>query len=68
MSIFQEALTTAFLLIVQLDADLMEIIGLSMRVSLTALLIACVIGLPLGAVMGTRDFPLKMSCVPCLMP
>ena len=59
MSIFQEALTTAFLLIVQLDADLMEIIGLSMRVSLTALLIACVIGLPLGAVMGTSDFPLK---------
>lgn len=59
MSIFQEALTTAFLLIVQLDADLVEIIGLSMRVSLTALLIACVIGLPLGAVMGTRDFPLK---------
>lgn len=59
MSIFQEALTTAFFLIVQLDADLVEIIGLSMRVSLTALLIACVIGLPLGAVMGTRDFPLK---------
>ncbi|MGC6474971.1 MAG: ABC transporter permease [Candidatus Puniceispirillaceae bacterium] len=59
MSIFQEALTTAFLLIVQLDADLMEIIGLSLRVSLTALLIACVIGLPLGAVMGTRDFLLK---------
>lgn len=59
MSIFQEALTTAFLLIVQLDADLMEIIGLSVRVSLTALVIACVIGLPLGAVMGTHDFPLK---------
>lgn len=59
MSIFQEALTTAFLLIVQLDADLVEIIGLSMQVSLTALLIACLIGLPLGAVMGTRDFPLK---------
>ncbi len=56
MSIFQEALTTAFFLIVQLDDDLMEIIGLSMRVSLTALLIACLIGLPFGAVMVRATF------------
>lgn len=33
MSIFQEALSTAFALILQRDADLIEIIGLSMRVS-----------------------------------
>ena len=61
MSIFQEALTTAFFLIVQLDDDLVEIIGLSMQVSLTALLIACLIGLPLGALTGSRDFRFKQS-------
>ena len=61
MSIFREALTTAFFLIVQLDDDLVEIIGLSMQVSLTALLIACLIGLPLGALTGSRDFRFKQS-------
>jgi len=61
MSIFQEALSTAFLLILQRDADLIEIIGLSMQVSLTALFIACVLGLPLGALMGSREFRFKQS-------
>lgn len=59
MSIFTEAITTAFSLIVNVDADLMEIIGLSMKVSLSALLIACLFGLPIGALMGTRDFAFK---------
>ncbi len=36
-------------LLLTADADLIEIIGLSLRVSLTAVLIACLIGLPLGA-------------------
>jgi len=44
------------MLVVSLDADLLEIIGLSLRVSLTALLIACVIGLPLGALVATSRF------------
>ena len=53
MCIFQEALSTAFALILQRDADLVEIIGLSMQVSLTALFVACLLGLPLGALMGS---------------
>ncbi|MGB0310887.1 MAG: hypothetical protein ACPGFY_10075, partial [Candidatus Puniceispirillaceae bacterium] len=61
MSIFQEALSTAFALVLQRDADLIEIIGLSMQVSLTALFIACLLGLPLGALMGSRDFCFKQS-------
>jgi tungstate transport system permease protein len=59
MSIFTEAIATALTLILTADDDLLEIIGLSMRVSLTALVIACLIGLPLGALMGTRDFYFK---------
>ncbi|MEM7045546.1 MAG: ABC transporter permease [Pseudomonadota bacterium] len=44
-------------LVVSLDADLLEIIGLSLRVSLTALAIACLIGFPLGALVAVSRFP-----------
>ncbi len=45
------------MLVVSLDADLMEIIGLSLRVSLSALAIACLIGFPLGALVAVSRFP-----------
>ena len=44
-------------LILAWDPDLVEIIGLSLQVTLTAVAIACVIGLPLGAVVGAFSFP-----------
>ena len=44
-------------LILAWDPDLIEIIGLSLRVTLTAVAVACVIGLPLGAVVGAFSFP-----------
>lgn len=51
-----DALSEAFRLITQFDADLYEILGLSLRVSLVALLIAALLGLPLGTLLATRDF------------
>lgn len=39
------------------DASLLEIIGLSLRVTLTAVALACLIGLPLGALVGAFRFP-----------
>jgi tungstate transport system permease protein len=54
---FGEAVSLAMALVVSLDADLLEIIGLSLQVSLTALLIACAIGLPVGALVATSRFP-----------
>jgi len=57
MQDFGEAFGLAFNLVVSLDPDLMEIIGLSLRVSLSAVIIACLIGLPLGAVIGKARFP-----------
>ena len=42
------ALTTALSLIAALDGDLVEIVGLSLRVSLTAVTLAAAVGLPLG--------------------
>ena len=59
MSFFAEATATAFSLIINANADLLEIIGLSMKVSLSALLIGCILGLPIGALLGTRDFAFK---------
>lgn len=57
MSTLWEALTGSFGLVLTLDPDLMEIIGLSMRVTLTAVFFACLIGLPLGAATAIYRFP-----------
>lgn len=51
------ALGAAGRLIAGFDARLMEIVVLSLRVSLTAVLIACVLGLPLGAAIAVGRFP-----------
>ncbi len=44
-------------LIFSLNNDLMEIIGLSLYVSLTALFLATLVGLPIGALLATKKFP-----------
>ena len=51
------ALGAAFSMIVHLDRDLAEIVGLSLRVSLTAVFLATVIGMPLGAALALFRFP-----------
>ena len=48
---------TAFGLLLAADPVLMQIIGLSLSVTLTAVLIACLIGLPLGAALALARFP-----------
>ncbi|MEI2387655.1 ABC transporter permease [Breoghania sp. JC706] len=57
---FWSSLTSAAGLIVTRDPDLMEIIGLSLQVTLSAVVVSCLIGLPLGAVAGTFRFPGRM--------
>lgn len=56
MQDFAEAFRLAFGLVAAMDADLLEIIGLSLRVSLAAVLIAAVLGMPLGALLATVQF------------
>jgi len=51
------AFATAFALIASGDADLLEIVLLSLRVSLTAVVLACLVGMPLGAAVGALRFP-----------
>ena len=57
MGSFLGVLGEAAGLILAWDPGLSEIIGLSLRVTLTATAIACAIGLPLGAVVGAFSFP-----------
>lgn len=47
---------TAFGLILSRDADLIEIVALSLSVTLSATLLAALIGLPLGALLGAFRF------------
>lgn len=51
-----EAFSLALALVLSGDADLIEIVGLSLRVSLTATFVACAIGLPLGALVAVSRF------------
>ena len=49
--------TTAFQLLITLDADLMAIVARSLQVSLSALALACFVGMPLGAALALHQFP-----------
>ncbi len=56
----------AFRLIVHLDRDLVEIVGLSLRVSLSAVALAALIGLPFGAAVAVLRFPGRGAVVAAL--
>ena len=66
MQEFATAFAEAFHLIATGDSDLLEIVGLSLRVSLTAVVISCVIGFPLGAVIGIGDFGGRQCIIVCV--
>lgn len=66
MSDLPEAFRTAFVLVVSLDERFVEVVGLSLRVSGTAVLIAALIGLPLGALLGVTRFPGRRAVVAVL--
>jgi len=57
MQDFSSAFGLAFSLIVSLDADLLEIIALSLQVSLSAVVLSALVGFPLGAVIAVLQFP-----------
>ncbi len=57
MSDFTDAFATAGALIFSADADLVEIVALSLQVSLTAVAVAALIGFPLGAALALLSFP-----------
>lgn len=52
----QDAFALALQLVLSGDADLLEIVALSLRVSLAATFLACLFGLPLGALLAIARF------------
>lgn len=57
MDTFLDAFTAAFALIFAGDPDLLQILALSLQVSLSAVGIAVLIGMPLGGLIAMRGFP-----------
>ena len=66
MSELWDGIAQAFWLIVTLDADLVEITLRSLQVTLTALIIACLIALPLAAILSVRRFPFRRITIAVL--
>src|SRR5439155_7486545 len=58
-----DALTAAWQLVTSGDPALFAIVSLSLDVSLTAVLIASALGLPLGAALAVRRFPGRNAAV-----
>ena len=63
MQDFGAAFGLAFDLILSGDADLAEIVMLSLQVSLSAVIVACMIGLPIGAAAAVYRFPGRAALV-----
>ena len=51
------AFSDAFSLLETMDANLIGIVLVSLQVSITALLIGCIFGMPLGAFIAIKNFP-----------
>jgi len=63
MNDFARSVAAALSLIGSLDPELLGIVGLSLRVSLSASLIALVVGAPLGAWLAISRFPGKQAII-----
>ncbi len=60
---FRDSLLAALRLIVTFDPDLVEIVALSLKVSLVGVGLAAVIGLPVGAALAIYPFPGRRAIV-----
>src|SRR5437867_11751431 len=58
-----EALTAALEMLVRLDPKLVEIVLLSVRVSLSAVAISALLGLPVGAAIAVSRFPGRQTVI-----
>ena len=57
------AISDAFTLLETFDANLFGIVLVSLQVSITALLIGCLLGMPLGAFIAIQNFPGRQGVV-----
>lgn len=66
MSEFFHAFGLALQLVVSLDPELVDIVGRSLYVSLCAVAIASIVGLPLGAIVAVYRFPGRRAAIVAL--
>ncbi|KJR98982.1 MAG: ABC transporter permease [Desulfobulbaceae bacterium BRH_c16a] len=66
MDLLFDSVQSALLLFISFDKDLIEIVGVSLRVSFFATLIAAVIGIPGGFIIAYSSFPGKRFVLTCL--
>ncbi|PSQ92742.1 MAG: ABC transporter permease [Proteobacteria bacterium SW_6_67_9] len=66
MNELQEAFQQAVALVVGLDGELIDIVALSLQVSLTAVVLAAAVALPLGGALALARFPGRGGCVAVL--
>ena len=57
------SLGLAFRLVAEADAEFVRIVGLSLVVSLASAVLACAVGLPLGAVVAVARFPGRRAAI-----
>ena len=63
MNTISEAFLLSLQMMLRLDPELLSIIRLSLRVSLTAVVFGSLIGLPLGALLALTRFPGRNACI-----
>jgi len=63
MSEILSGMSQAFWLIISLDAELFEIIVLSLQVTITAVIIASLIGIPIGAWLAVNRFRFRRTAI-----
>lgn len=63
MNTISEAFLLSLQMMLHLDSELLRIVGLSLRVSLTAVLLGSLIGLPFGALLALTRFRGRDACI-----
>jgi len=63
MTDIENPFLAALIMLLSFDADMIEIIGLSLVVSLTAVFISAVVGMPLGAALALYKPPLRRAMI-----
>lgn len=63
MNTISEAFQLSLQMMARLDPELLRIVGLSLRVSFTAVLLGSIIGLPLGALLALTRFRGRAACI-----
>lgn len=66
MNFLFDSFFSALKLMISLDAALIEIVSVSLKVSLSSTFIACIIGLPAGFIISTYEIPFKRTIITIL--